>query len=369
MTARIERVLAYRVELPFLEGDYTISGGRVERGLDSTVVAVHADDGTVGWGEMAPLGTTYAPSFAGGARAALAELGPALIGLRAHEPQVAAAALDAALRGHPYAKSPVDMAVWDLAARFLSLPLVDLLGGRFGSTVELYRALPIGESAPTAELARAYVAEGYRRLQVKVGDDPDADADRVSAVRAAIGGGVALYADANGGWTVRDARRFLHRLDDDALVIEQPCASIEECASLRPSCPWPLVLDESIDSLEALIRARQLGVADGVTIKIARVGGITPARLVRDAAVALRVHVTVEDTGGAEIDTAAIVHLALSTPERFRVHSYPFHELGSVSNADGMPRAENGRLACPTGAGLGVEPRLDVLGEPFFEVC
>jgi cis-L-3-hydroxyproline dehydratase len=367
VTARIERIVAYRVELPFVEGDYAISGGRVARGLDSTVVAIHTDTGDAGWGEMAPLGATYAPAFAGGARAALAELAPALVGLDARAPVAASLVMDRTLRGHPYAKSPLDIALWDLAARLAGLPLAALLGGRFGDTVDVYRALPIDEPEATSDLARVYVRQGYRRLQVKVGDDPADDLERVAATRLAVGDGVTLFADANGGWSTRDARRFLHGLRDDGVVVEQPCATIEECAAIRAACPRPIVLDESIDSLEALIKARDLGVADGITIKIARVGGITPARLIRDAAVSLRIPVTIEDTGGAEIDTAAIAQLALSTPEALRMHAYPFHELVTISNADGMPPVRDGRLTPPPGNGLGVEPRQDVLGEPILE--
>lgn len=370
MTARIERVVAYRVELPFVEGPYAISGGRVERGFDALVVGLHAEGGLVGWGEMAPLGATYAPAFAAGARAALEELAPVLLGLDAGEPAVAAHALERALRGHPYAKSPLDVAAWDLAAKAAARPLAALLGGRFGTDVALYRVVPMCEAEEAEAIARRLVEQGYDRLQVKVGDDPEADRERLAAVRRAVGERLLLFADANGGWSTADARRFLRGLaEHERLVVEQPCASIGECAALRAACPWPIALDESIDSLEALLEARAAGVADAVTIKIARVGGITQARVIRDAAVALHVPVTIEDTGGAEIATAAIAHLALSTPAGSRLQAYPMSEIVERSTADGLPPARRGRLSLPDGPGLGIEPRRAVLGEPFFEAA
>lgn len=365
---RIVRILGYRVWLPFAEGSYGVSGGRTTSGFDSTVVAVRTDGGIVGWGEAAPLGSTYDPAFPAGARAGLAEVAPAAIGLDPRGPAVVARALDGRLQGHLYAKSALDMACWDAAGKAAGLPLAELLGGRFGKFVELYRAVAPGPPAAMAERARGYLGLGVRRLQVKVGDDPGRDLERLRAVRAEVGPELPLFLDANGGWTAAQARRFLLGLDDERVTIEQPCSSLEECAALRPHCPWPLVLDEAIDSPAALVRAHSLGAVDGVTIKIARVGGITRARILRDLAVALRVPVTVECTGGAEIDTAAIAHLSLSTPEELRVHTVDFHNWVTVSNATGMPPSEGGRMQAPEAPGLGVEPRLEVLGEPFLDV-
>jgi L-alanine-DL-glutamate epimerase-like enolase superfamily enzyme len=361
-------VAAYRVELPFRAGSYAVSGGRSFSCFDAVVTAVHASDGTIGWGEAAPLGSTYDPAFAGGARAALDELAPALLGEDPRQPERVARSLDAALKGHPYAKSALDMACWDASGKAAGRAVSELSGGRFGSSVALYRSIPPGEPAAMADVARSYAASGYRRIQVKVGDDPEADLERVAAVRAAVGPAVVLYADANGGWTVAQARRFLLGLRDETISVEQPCPTLEECAALRPHCRHPLVLDESIDSLQALLRAHALGAADGVTIKLARVGGLTPARLIRDVAVALRIPVTVEDTGGSEIDTAALVQLSLSTPEAFRAHTVDWPAWVTVSTADGLPSPRNGRLEPPAGAGLGVTPRPGALGEPFLDV-
>jgi L-alanine-DL-glutamate epimerase-like enolase superfamily enzyme len=360
----IARVAAYRQLQPFRDGPY-ICRGQSEDGTDSTIVVLETDDGLVGAGEMAPLGAFYAPAFAAATRAGVAELAPLLVGADPRHPARVRRMLDDAMLGQPSVKSAIDMAVYDLAAQAAGVPLCAYLGGRHGSAVELYRAVSQGTPAAMAEGAAAYVAAGYRRIQVKVGADPQADVERVHAVRAAVPGDVVLFCDANGAWTTGQARAFLRATRELEITVEQPCMSYHDCRALRAACPHPLVLDECIDSLPALLAAHRDGVADGVTIKIARVGGVGPAALLRDVAVNLGLPVTVEDTGGSDIDTAAMAHLSLSTPEELRIHTVDFNAWVTVGNAIGMPPAAAGQLSPPEGAGLGLDVRLDLLGEPF----
>ena len=365
---KITGITAYAQHQPFRDGTYTCSGGRSAEGFDSTIVAIKTDRGPIGWGEMAPLGAFYAPAFAGGARAGITELAPYLIGQDPRQLRAIEKLMDHRMAGHPYVKAALDMACWDLAARMADQPLAEFLGGRFGPSVDLYRS--ISQEAPDRMVARAkkYVAEGYRRLQVKVGLDPREDIERLLAVRAAIGSDIVLFADANGSWTTAEARQFLLAVRDVDFTLEQPCASYEDCVALRGVCAQPMVLDENIDSLDALLRAKRDGI-DGVTIKIARVGGIGRARLLRDIAVDLNLKVTVEDTGGSDIDTAAMAHLSLSTPASHRLHTVDFNNWVTVGNARGMPPCKNGVMRAPNGPGLGLEVDAAVFGKPFFEIA
>ncbi|MDX6630857.1 MAG: cis-L-3-hydroxyproline dehydratase [Gaiellales bacterium] len=361
---RIARVAAYRQLQPFRDGAY-VCRGQSEQGTDSTIVVLESEDGLAGVGEMAPLGAFYAPAFAAGTRAGVAELAPLLLGADPREPRRLRRLLDRAMLGQPNVKSAFDMAIHDLAAQAAGVPLCTYLGGRYGATVDLYRSVSQDTPDAMARAAAAYVAAGYRRIQVKVGGDPSQDVERVHAVRGAVPPDVVLFCDANGAWTTGQARAFLRATLDLEITLEQPCMSYADCRTVRPHCPHPLVLDECIDSLPALLAAHRDGVADGVTIKIARVGGVGPAALLRDVAVELGLPVTVEDTGGSDIDTAAMAHLSLSTPEELRVHTVDFNAWVTVGNATGMPPAKGGRLRAPEGPGLGVEVQLDVLGEPF----
>ena len=178
---------------------------------------------------------------------------------------------------------------------------------------------------------------------------------------------VPLFADANGGFSTGAARRFLRMVADLDITVEQPCATLAECRAVRSWCAQPMVLDESITSLAALLDACSGGVADGVTLKISRLGGLTPALLLRDVACAHGLSVTIEDTGGASIDTAATLHLMQSLPAAQRGHTVDFNAWVTVDNATGVPAPQAGTLTPPTGPGLGVEVLESELGEPFVD--
>ena len=140
---RIARIVVHQVTLP-LERPYSLSGGRLRyETLDSTVVAVHTDDGLVGWGEGCPWGATYLPAFAKGVRAGIDELAPRLLGLDPRRLDLVNRAMDTALPGHPYVKSPLDMACWDVFGKSVELPLCDLLGGRVEGPVALHSSIPM----------------------------------------------------------------------------------------------------------------------------------------------------------------------------------------------------------------------------------
>jgi len=364
----IARISLFRQWQPFRDGTYRCSGGRSAEGFDSTIVEIVDRDGTTGYGEMAPLGSFYDPAFAEGARAAMREFAPALIGEPASGIDALNRRMDLLLKGHPYAKSAIDMALWDLSGRRSGLSLATMTGGAEGDSVRLYRSL--AQEAPDAMAARArkYIAEGYRRLQVKVGLDVREDIERLEAVRAAVPSDTVLLCDANASWGTAETRQFLLATRDIDYALEQPCATYEENLAIRSACDRPLILDETIDSVDTLLRALQDSLVDGITIKLARVGGLGKARLIRDIAAARNLKITIEDTGGAEIDTAAYSGLMMSTPEGLRQHTVDFHNWVTVSNAKADFQIAGGKMTIPAGAGLGVEVDRRALGEPIF-VC
>src|SRR3954452_4875433 len=183
---KIRRIFAHRVELPLHEGSYRWSGGKSVSVFDSTVVRVDTDTGLAGYGEVCPLGPFYLPAYAEGVRAGLRELAPHLLGQDPREMLRLNQRMDAALKGHPYVKSGIDIACWDILGQATKLPVCVLMGGRFGESVRLYRA--ISQESPEAMAAKVagYRAEGYTRFQMKVGGDPDLDIERIRAVRAML---------------------------------------------------------------------------------------------------------------------------------------------------------------------------------------
>lgn len=366
-TVKITRVRAFRQLQPFRRGNYAM-GHVGSAAFDSTIVAFDTDAGITGFGEMAVISAVYADSFAAGARAGIADLAPLLLGADPTQPRAVLALLDGAMRGQPYVKSALDMACWDVTAQAAGRPLYEVLGGCFGEAVPLYNVVTVLPLDEAVALARELVADGYRRLQVKVGTVPEADAERLAAVRDTVGDDVVLFADANGAFTAGAARRFLRATSDLEYTLEQPCRTYAECASVRRATGRPLVLDESIVTLDDLLRAHREGVADGITIKLQRVGGVTRTMLVRDVAAELGVEVTVEDAGGASLVTAAVVHVGLGTPERLRVHTCDFHTWVSVDHGTGLPPRADGAQRPPVGPGLGIEVDLEALGNPLLDV-
>lgn len=365
---KITRIRAYRVVLTVKEGIYRWAKGKAVEGFDATIVRVETSDGITGWGESCPLGPAYLPAHAAGVRAGLAELAPALIGADPTQLLDINGRMDRALLGHPYAKSGLDIACWDILGQATGRPVAVLLGGRFGDAVPLYRAISQDEPEAMAASVRGYRAEGYRRFQLKVGGDADADIARIRAVAAELKPRDILSADANTGWQSREALKVARAVGDLDLFIEQPCISYEECAVVRRAIQLPMLLDEIIDGLAPLVRALNERAMDAANIKIARFGGLTKARQARDLCAAMNVPMIVEDTWGSDIGTAAIAHLAHSTPPAALIAATDFNSYVGPSTAEGAPRRDQGRMAAPDRPGLGITPNEAVLGAALLDV-
>ena len=366
---RIVGVELFGYELSYVHGRYAMSRGRVVERLPSTVVALTTDEGLRGFGETCPLGSAYLPAHAAGARAALAELAPALLGLDPRQPSLVSDRMDATLAGHGYAKSPVDIACLDLAGRSAGVPVSTLLGGSRQASFPLYVAVPLGPVEEMAAYVEARRAEGTRRFQLKLGADPREDVRRVRAVLEATAEDDVVIADANAGWRLADAlvaARLLEGLD--RVYFEQPCATLEECLVVRSHTSLPMVLDEVISDTGSFLRAWNAGAMDAVNLKLSKVGGLTRARQLRELAEQLGVNLTIEDTWGGDLVTAAVSHLAASAlPEALLSVSF-MNDWMREHIAGFEPRSRDGRGSAPTGPGLGVEVDLELLGEPLLSL-
>ncbi len=365
---KIRRIAAYRTELPLREGSYKWSGGKSVAVFDSTLVRVETDDGVVGHGEVCPLGPAYLPAYAEGVRTGITMLAPHLVGEDPRELERLNRRMDAVLKGHPYVKSAIDMACWDILGQSSGLPVCALLGGRYGDDFVLYRAISQESPDAMAEKVAGYRKDGYRRFQLKVGGDPNVDVERIRAVRSVLGAEDVLVADANTGWLMHQAARVVRAVRDVDVYIEQPCASYEECLAIRRRTDHPFVLDESMDGIGVLLRAASDRAMDVVNVKISKFGGITRARQARDLCVSLGVAMTIEDSWGGDITTAAIAHLAHSTPTEFLFTATDFNSYVTVSTAEGAPQRREGRMAASAAPGLGVTPRPEFLRSPAVDV-
>lgn len=193
---------------------------------------------------------------------------------------------------------------------------------------------------------------------------PRTDAERIRATRAELDPNHIHDADANTDLSQHEAVRLVEAVENIDIYIEQPCSIYEECHAVRKRTDHPFVLDEIMDGAQPILRGYNDNAMDVVNLKIAKVGGLTRARMIRDLCAELGLAMIIEDTWGSEIATTAIAHLAHSTPGDARFAATDFHNYNTVTTADGAPTAADGEMAAPTGAGLGIEQHEDVLGDP-----
>lgn len=365
---KITRIAVHQVDLPLHEGRYAFADDVAVEVFDTTVVRIETDQGITGFGEVCPLGPSYLPAYAEGARTGIRVLAPHLLGLDPTGLGALNLEMDRRMRGHPYVKSALDVACWDILGKVAGLPVCELLGGRHGDDLVLYRA--ISQEAPDlmADRVAQYREEGYRRFQLKVGGDPDDDIERIRASAARLQRGDILVADANTGWTMHEAARVAAAVADVDVHLEQPCPSYEECLTIRRRTRRPFILDEVMDGMAMVVRGLADGAMDVINLKISKVGGLTKARRIRDFCAEVGIAMIVEDTWGGDIVTAAIAHLAHSTPPEFLFAATDFNSYVTRDLCTDGPKRVGGRLRAPDAPGLGVTPIEAVLGEPLFTV-
>ena len=367
---RISRIELYTITLPYSGGVYRLSGSRTYESFDASIVRVACDDGTEGWGESTPFGSTYIAAHARGVRAGIAELAPALLGRDPRQTDRIADLMDSILIGHNHAKTPLDVACWDAFGKSVNLPVCELLGGSINLPMPMISSIPAGNPEEMRGWVADHRARGYRGHSVKIGaldseGGPALDAERITACLADRRPGEFFIVDANGGLLPETALRMIQLLPRGLdFVLEAPCATWRETMSLRRRCPYPIVVDElaQLDEDLALIAAQD--VADGIGLKISKAGGLTPGRRHRDICRAAGFTMSVQETTGSSIAFAAIIHLGATVPTRL---------LRCVLNCEDMVALKTAKVdAVFTGAGvlpggspgLGITVDEDVLGEP-----
>jgi len=360
---KIARITAYALELPLRE-PYMLSRGRRFEGFDSTFIRIDTDEGITGWGEVCPWGSTYLPAFTGGVRAAVAEIAPHLLSLDPRQPDVITRVMDRALTGHAYAKAGMDYAIWDIIGKAAGLPISELLGGAESEAIPLISSIHVASPEAMLDDVEYWRSLGYRRHSIKVGEDVDADIARVRFLAAKRQAGEVFGFDANGGWAPWEAVRVLNAVGGLDAWFEQPCLTYEECLSVRSQTTQALSLDECMMELRDVVRAINDRACEVINVKLARVGGITKARPIRDLCMAFDIPMMIMCMAGTVINDSAVAHFVSTLPANRCVGTWSCQEMVTVDSAPGRgARNANGSLTVPTGPGLGVEPDLDRLGE------
>ncbi|MCC6312371.1 MAG: dipeptide epimerase [Thermomicrobiales bacterium] len=345
------------VRLPLVE-PFVIAYGSYPDVL-SVLVRVRTADGAAGWGEATPDPNVTGETWEGAAAMLRETLAPALIGRDAWDRDAALREIDRRVEFAPAAKAALDIALHDLVARVLNVPLWALLGGRSKPHLEISRVVSMADPEEMATKAASHVAAGFDVIKLKVGEAANAarDARRVAVVRDAIGPDIGIKVDVNQGWrTPGTAIGAIRAMEPSRpRYVEQPVAAwdIEGLAEVRRQTGVPIMIDEGCHGPREMQRAVMLRAADFVNIKLMKTGGIAAAlrlnAIAETAGVAAQVGTMVESS----VASAAGLHLALALANVETV------EMGGplMTAADiGDARAwyDGSRVRIPDAPGLGI---------------
>jgi len=301
------------------------------------------------------------------APAALEEMGPWLVGSLLH-PLTLRRKMDSLLNGHRYAKAAVDIAAHDLLGKAYGVRVADLLGGAVTDRVPSYYASGVGEPDDIARIAAEKMAEGYPRMQVKIGGRPvEVDIETLRKVWEVIrGSGMRLAADGNRSLPTRDALRLSRECPDIPFTMEQPCDTIEELAAIRASVHHGIYLDENGEDLATVIRVAGQGLVDGFGMKVTRIGGLQQMAAFRDICEARCLPHTCDDAWGGDIIAAACTHIGATVSPRLNEGVWlaaPYIE-GNYDRTG--VNIVDGHIRLPDGPGLGVVPDEGRFGKPLL---
>ena len=361
---KIVQIAVHQVNLPMTK-TICLSGGRSYQSLDSTIISITTSDGITGWGESCPYGANYLPGYARGVRCGIKELAPHLIGQNPIQIEYINDLMDKELVGHFYLKSAIDMALWDVLGKVSGLPICELMGGRWKSGTDVQVAISATDPESTISTITAWREGGIHKFSVKLFGEPKADESSIQQIIAAADPLDDYVFDVNKGYNVANALRTMQKVRDLNFMLEQPCATYEECRAVHMKVLQPIVLDECMDSLKTLLRVISDRSAEAVNIKISKVGGLTKARKIRDICADAGILVCLQDTGGSDIAKAAILHLAESTPESIRHSLWDCKDTIELETAIGLGEVIDGKLHAPEGPGLGVSIKKEVIGQPI----
>ena len=363
---KISRISTWQMDLPLTQ-HYSLSGGRLKfEKLDSTFIRIDTDEGISGWGESCPWGHTYLPAHGSGIRAAIEILAPAIIGLDPRSVDSVNRAMDVALPGHPYAKSALDIACWDILGKFCGLPLWQLFGGDSAGEVMVNSSIPTGTPEEMIAHIRQASAMGYRVHSAKIGGSNTAeDIERIEAITSCLSSDEEVTFDVNRAWTPATAIAVMNSVRTrDQSWFEQPCETLNQCAQVTRRTSQPVKLDECLHTYQDHLDAWRLGACEGIKIKPNRVGGLTKARRIRDLAVNIGWQVHIEDVGGTVLADTAAIHLAVSTADEYRLASWLCHYHLAIDPFPGQgSRNENGVTHATELPGHGVVPLESRLGD------
>lgn len=358
---KITRIEAIPVLVPLRKGMTTKTAHGEHVDSPYVIIRVHTDEGLIGLGEA-----TAAPRWSGetspGCVAAIDKLlGPALVGQSPLTITALCQRMDRCLKGNPFTKAAVEMALWDLAGKATGVPVYQLLGGKLRDTVPIKMVVGAFEAPHAVRLAEQFLTWGVKCLKVKTGLDPEGDLARVKAVRDVAGAAVRLGIDSNCGWSVTAARQTLRKLRRYHLIFaEQPVAAGDPAllADVRRHTDVPIIADESVFTLADAWQLTRRRAVDVLSIYPGKHGGIAATLEIAHVARAAHMACCIGSNLELGIGTAAMLHVAVACPA-IDSDTFPADLIGPLYHEADLitqPLALGPEVArAPHGPGLGVE--------------
>jgi muconate cycloisomerase len=317
---KIAGIGAFVVSVPPRRAHPMAFGG--ERLGRYVIVQVETDEGITGLGEATVLlqwggdyGRYFGESPATTIHIVTEVLAEAVTGLDPLHRETVHRRMDEVVRGYPYAKAAIDVALHDIAGKAFDVPVYELLGGLFRRRVPIAHSLGILDLATMREEAASAAADGIRTIKIKIGLDAARDVEAVREVRSVVDDGIDIVVDANQGYpTPKLAIETLKRLSEFGIrYAEQPVEGLRSMAQVRAAVDVPIMADESAWNMHDILDIVQWDAADAISIYVTKPGGLLPAK--KAAAVAEAAGFPCNVNGSAEtgVGNAANLHLACST--------------------------------------------------------
>ena len=312
----IKDVEAFFVKVP-TKVKYKMSKGGSRRTYMGSIIRITTEEGLTGYGEIFGTPGWYSAVSPDGVLNMINRwFRPLLIKERICDIERIIYKLDEERMGNNFAKSGIDMALYDLMGKSLEVPVCDLIGGQFHNEFEMVGGMGIFEPEEMAQKAVEFVNQGHKTLKIKIGDyDLDKDVERVRSVREAVGDSIKIRVDANAWYSRADAMRVIRRIEKYNLDnIEQPLPDwdLEGMAAITAKIDTPIMADESVHNLWDAYRIVKNKVADIIKIKFAKIGGFYKAQQVINLCEAAGVPVVVGNGLNTSIMGSAELNLACS---------------------------------------------------------
>ena len=355
---KITAVEAVKVRVP-IKGDYRMAKG-VHKALDSVLVRVVTDEGIVGVGDIHQGVAGYTSETVDTIFGVITgAYGPVLVGQELDSPERLHRLLTEERMGNPFARSGIEMAIFDVLGKQTGVSVAELLGGPVRKSVLLSGGIGIEAPEVAAQKVSDIVEAGYRTIKVKIGtDDVAQDIARVRACRKAVGDDIAIRIDANAGYNMTDALMVIKALGELNIEhVEQPVAgeNWEGMARLRALGAVPIMADESIVTPSDAYRLVHMGACDVIKIKITKVGGYINARKIIDVCESSGTELVIGQGLCSSIEASAEAQLACAFS-----HVCPVAEMvGPAMLRDDLTDTpislEGGQLSLPEGSGIGID--------------